>query len=260
MMKSHHDPDITELTHGLSDAAEAAPTLLGTTLVEVRRRARRRGQFRAGAVSLAGVFVVAVAGTAAVQAMPSGDPGPSYAPAAPAISAAPAAPGRVATQAEVDAYLESRREWVDCMRANGFPRLPDPDKKGIVDSYIKGKDYLPKMNPKVTKAANACMKFSQDPTLEVLDALEPPLTAAQIAANQALSECMRANGVTDYPDAGADGLIAHRWMRRTSELWQTPPTTRAITFKQAQKTCQQDPRVLQGWPAPTTDTTAKPGN
>ena len=258
-MNSYHDPDVTDLTRGLSEAAEAAPTLLGTTLVEVRRRARRRGQLRAGVASLAGVFAVAVAGTAAVQAMPAGDPSTSYAPAASTAPPAPA-PGRVATQAEVDAYLESRHDWVACMRANGFPRLPDPDKKGIVDSDINGKEYLPKLNPTVTKAANACMKFSQDPTREVLDAMEPPLTAAQITANQALSECMRTNGVTDYPDAGADGKVAHRWMSRTWELWETPPSTRAITFKRAQKICQQDPGVLQGWPAPTTDTTTKPGN
>lgn len=91
----NHDlkPDITELMGSLDEAADLAPATLGASLLDVRRRARRRARLRTGVTAVAGIVAAAAVGSAAVQGLAvrsSGvTAGPSATQSAPVQPAAP---------------------------------------------------------------------------------------------------------------------------------------------------------------------------
>jgi hypothetical protein len=96
-------------------------------------------------------------------------------------------------------------EFVTCARAHGFPAWPDAE----VDSNTGGADF-----PQVSgfQPKNAFEEV-REPCGALLDRLPPqanPLTRpvlspAEIAAKLQYSQCMRANGVPEWRDPGADG-------------------------------------------------------
>lgn len=86
----------TGLAGQLVEAAELAPDDLGSTLTEVRQRARRRMRNRRAAVAGAAVAVAAVVGTTVVTAPWAGGAAPDGAAGFPAAGPA-AVPGRAVT-------------------------------------------------------------------------------------------------------------------------------------------------------------------
>jgi hypothetical protein len=79
-------------------------------------------------------------------------------------------------------------KFAECMRANGVPHFPDPDPKG--DSNF-GVDVTPDV---FTRAATAC-KALQPP-----GALSSKRTPKEQAATLRFAQCVRENGVKDFPD------------------------------------------------------------
>jgi hypothetical protein len=78
-----------------------------------------------------------------------------------------------------------------CMRANGEPNFPDPDANGV----ISGQNLNP-TSPQFQNAMRKCRKYTPNGG-------KPPSPAQQQQAFEralAFSKCMRAHGVTQFPD------------------------------------------------------------
>jgi hypothetical protein len=87
-------------------------------------------------------------------------------------------------------------KFAECMRSNDVRDFPDPNAKGNFDYGIS-------VSPAVwQKAVNACKRL-QPPG--IFDAHRKP---AQQSASLKFAQCMRENGVPDFPDpANGDPLI-----------------------------------------------------
>lgn len=179
----------------------------------------------------AAVLIVALAGCGGADKQPgvatAGRP-----------AAQPSGPAS-ATSGVVAEYVEAQRQWVSCLREQGFD-LPDPDAKGFVDLRAPG---IPtKTDPKWTAAQKTCAKYNV-PVPEELEE-KSVWTAEQIAHRRAYAKCMRENGVPDFPDPNPDG----NWPRdRDGDGSQVSEQQVAAQFRAGQ-IC--DP-VLDGQP-PTT--------
>jgi hypothetical protein len=83
-----------------------------------------------------------------------------------------------------------------CMRAHGVTKFPDPDANGHITLPGQGTGA---QSPKMAAARKAC------------DPLLPPEQKTRNAPDRASSlkyaKCMRAHGVTNFPDPSADGGI-----------------------------------------------------
>jgi hypothetical protein len=100
------------------------------------------------------------------------------------------------------ANVEQAVKFAQCMRANGVSKFPDPDAAGAltIDGVINGSSLDPN-SATFQQAISACKD------------LEPPgfmghtRSAQQQEAALKFAQCMRDNGVPDYPDPTADGPI-----------------------------------------------------
>jgi hypothetical protein len=98
--------------------------------------------------------------------------------------------------------LEQAVKFSQCMRAKGVSGFPDPDASGqlTIDGVVNGSSLNPN-TPAFQQALSACKD------------LEPPgfmgteRTAQQQEAALKFAQCMRANGVPDFPDPTPDGPI-----------------------------------------------------
>ena len=80
-------------------------------------------------------------------------------------------------------------KFTECMRTNGVGDFPDPDASGQFPSY--GVSVTPAV---WTKAVAACKSLQPPGTLSA------KLTPAQESAALKFAQCVRANGVPDFPD------------------------------------------------------------
>jgi hypothetical protein len=88
------------------------------------------------------------------------------------------------------------------MRANGVSGFPDPDASGqlTIDGVVNGSSLDPN-SASWKRAINACKN------------LQPPgftgskATPQQAVARLKFAQCVRANGVPDFPDPAANGPI-----------------------------------------------------
>lgn len=81
-----------------------------------------------------------------------------------------------------------------CMRANGIPNFPD--------GRITPKSGIDPLSPAYQGAEKACKKHLPS------DGAGPPPTPASVVRQEvALANCMRANGVPNFPDPDASGNI-----------------------------------------------------
>lgn len=119
--------------------------------------------------------------------------------------ASPALPTPAAASSGGDTTAATREQAVrfaQCMRANGVSEFPDPDASGAltIDGVINGSSLDPS-TAAWQKAIGAC----QD--------LEPPgfmghTRSAQEQANALkFAQCVRDNGVKDFPDPAPDGPL-----------------------------------------------------
>jgi hypothetical protein len=97
---------------------------------------------------------------------------------------------------------EKAVRFAECMRANGVSAFPDPDASGdlTVDAVVNGSSLDPN-SAAWKQAINACKD------------LEPPgfsgskATPKQMGARLKFAQCVRDNGVKDFPDPTKDGPI-----------------------------------------------------
>lgn len=108
------------------------------------------------------------------------------------------APTAAATSGEKLTAQERGLKFAQCMRDQGID-VPDPGgDTGDGVTFRFDEDQDPK---KVDAAMKACKRY-------LPDGGEPPkLDAEQIEKMRRLSECMRQNGVPDFPDPDENGLI-----------------------------------------------------
>lgn len=116
----------------------------------------------------------------------------------------PAEPGEVRAQAE-----PVWREYARCVRANGYPDLPDPV---VADDGVAG---FPGDAGRLLKERHGAAVRACQPILGRLPAGAsaasgaPPRapTPEQVTQLRRFARCMREHGVPDWPDPNSDGLF-----------------------------------------------------
>jgi hypothetical protein len=93
-------------------------------------------------------------------------------------------------------------KFAQCMRANGVSQFPDPDASGAltIDGVINGSSLDPN-SAAFQQAISACKN------LEPPGFMGPTRSAQQQEAALKFAQCMRDNGVPDFPDPTADGPL-----------------------------------------------------
>ncbi len=97
---------------------------------------------------------------------------------------------------------EKAVKFAECMRANGVSEFPDPDASGqmTIDGIANGSS-VDTSSPTFDRAFSACKH------------LEPPgftgtrVTAQQRTARLEFAQCVRENGVPDFPDPTPNGPL-----------------------------------------------------
>jgi hypothetical protein len=87
--------------------------------------------------------------------------------------------------------------FAKCMRANGVPNFPDPDASG----RFRGVGHEAEGDPKFQAAQEACRDLAPGGEHERLG--DP----AFVAQMREFSQCMRENGLPDFPDPDAQGRL-----------------------------------------------------
>jgi hypothetical protein len=86
--------------------------------------------------------------------------------------------------------------FVQCMRAHGEPAFPDPSSQGIISDSQANLS-----SPVLLAAARACGSLLPPGSLQLTEAQQEQLAAQALKR----AECMRAHGVTNFPDPPAPG-------------------------------------------------------
>jgi hypothetical protein len=117
-------------------------------------------------------------------------------------SSAPAQNGAGSDGANTTTNHAKAVKFAECMRANGVSDFPDPDASGelTIDGVANGSSVNPS-TPAFKRAFGACKD------------LEPPgftghkRSSGEQKAALKLAQCMRENGVPDFPDPTPNGPI-----------------------------------------------------
>lgn len=93
-------------------------------------------------------------------------------------------------------------KFAQCMRSNGVTNFPDPDASGklTIDGVVNGSSLDP--NTAAFKQAMSACK-----SLEPAGFMGQKRTARQQASALKFAQCMRDNGVKDFPDPTTSGPI-----------------------------------------------------
>jgi len=114
-----------------------------------------------------------------------------------------------------------------CMRVHGITAFPDPNPQGGISlNTEQGTGIAPK-SPQFKAAFHACQ-----PLLPPNSPLSPTQQAAARAQALKFAQCMRAHGISDFPDPNSQGEIALQ-PKRGSDL--DPHNSR---FRAANQACQ----------------------
>ncbi len=115
-----------------------------------------------------------------------------------------------------NATADAARNYARCMRDNGVPDFPDPDANG----QLRGPGHDKQNDPKFQAAAEKCRALA--PGSEHENTGDP----AFVDQMRKYSQCMRNNGVPDFPDPDANGQL-----RGAGHEKQNDPTFQAATEK-----------------------------
>ena len=141
--------------------------------------------------------------------------------------------------------------FAQCMRSHGISDFPDPSSSGTVSFSGNGSSDLSPGNAKFRTAQQACAKYSPGgvPT--------PAEAAKRLAEALRYSQCMRAHGISDFPDPSTKGgNIAIRLSGPNSNSDLNPNNP---LFQSAQKACQGILPGLKSGPTTKQLQTAAPG-
>jgi hypothetical protein len=179
------------------------------------------------ALAMLGMLVVIASGCGTGS---SGGTDTGAAPAATGSSAgtttAPAGTGSSGGNSNVTAR-EKAVEFAECMRANGVSAFPDPDASGelTIDGVVNGSS-LDTSTVAWKTAISACRD------------LQPPgFTGTEVSPEKQevrlkFAQCMRDNGIKDFPDPTANGPLID-----TSRMPGSPGALSIPGFKAAQEKC-----------------------
>ena len=118
-------------------------------------------------------------------------------------SNAPAATGSGSSGAgNTAANVAQAVKFAQCMRSNGISQFPDPDASGTltIDGVVNGSSLDPN-SATFQQAISACKD------LEPAGFTGHTRSASQQEAALKFAQCMRDNGVPDFPDPTADGPL-----------------------------------------------------
>jgi hypothetical protein len=93
---------------------------------------------------------------------------------------------------------DKARKYAQCIRDNGVPDFPDPDANG----QFRGAGHEQQSDPKFRAALQACRALAPGGTHE-----QQIGTPAFVAQARKFAQCVRDNGVPDFPDPGPDGTF-----------------------------------------------------
>jgi hypothetical protein len=113
---------------------------------------------------------------------------------------------------------EAGRAYAQCIRDNGVPDFPDPD----ADGQFRGLTHEQQNDPNFQAAQEKCRNLAPGGDHQGSD----PATVEQM---RAFSQCMRDNGLPDFPDPDPDGRL-----RGVGHEQQDNPA-----FQAAMQTCRQ---------------------
>ena len=93
-------------------------------------------------------------------------------------------------------------KFAECMRSNGVSEFPDPGASGklTIDGIVNGSSLDPR-TPAFKQAISACKD------LEPAGFMGSKRSPQQMAAALKFAQCIRANGVPDFPDPTPDGPL-----------------------------------------------------
>jgi hypothetical protein len=122
------------------------------------------------------------------------------------------------------------RAFSACMRKNGVPNFPDPRSGGGLTINAGPGTGLNPSSSQFKHAQSVCSKY-----LPNGGKVDPAAQAKALKAALAFSACMRAHGVTNFPDPQTrGGGIALQFKRGSGIDPQSP------RFKAAQRACQSE--------------------
>ena len=142
--------------------------------------------------------------------------------------------------AKTSAVLTTKNaaQLASCMRRNGVPNFPDPSKNGSIQ--FGSANGIDPNSPKFKAAMEKCRKL--------LPNGGTPSPAAVKKAQQdalAMSRCMRAHGVTNFPDPKFEGGKVTLGIRGGPGSGLDPNSP---TFRRAQEACMGAIRGFKGGP------------
>ena len=114
--------------------------------------------------------------------------------------------------------VEAARAYAQCIRDNGVPDFPDPDANG----ELRGPAHEKQNDPSFQAAQEKCRNLAPGGEHEKSD-------PASVEQMRKFSQCMRDNGLPDFPDPDPDGRL-----RGQGHEQQDNPTYRA-----AMEACRQ---------------------
>jgi hypothetical protein len=122
------------------------------------------------------------------------------------------------------------------MRSHGVPNFPDPNSQGQIE--IGSSDGINPQSPQFESAQRACQRLMPNggkPT--------PAEQAQALAGALKMSQCMRAHGITDFPDPTAQGGAISIKLKAGGGNDLNPQSP---LFQAAQRACAKDMPGLPG--------------
>ena len=105
--------------------------------------------------------------------------------------------------------------YAQCVRDSGYPEFPDPDADGRIS--LHGEGAHDQDDPRLRTAMEACQDL-RPAGLDHQDFGDPDFVEAMFE----FAQCMRENGLPDFPDPGPDGrlVIGHGTIDRNDPRFQ----------------------------------------
>lgn len=151
------------------------------------------------------VAVIVLASSMLAGCGPDAERSPTVASAASRTPDSGKASTPPAKPSALEQYIADMQEFVDCMRENGAPEMPDPGPLGEVAIDTRVIDER-----KARQATEACQQFAVAMPAEVramvMEKQASNLTEDQKRITREYAECMQANGAPDFPDPLPNGL------------------------------------------------------
>jgi hypothetical protein len=115
-------------------------------------------------------------------------------------------------------------KYAQCMRENGIEEFPDPSGDGKLTLRSKPGSKMDPNSPAWKKAQEACKSLRPEPSEGQKQQMK--------AQGLKYSQCMRENGIKEFPDPNPDGGMLLR-MKKGTDLDPESPK-----FKKAQEACK----------------------